>query len=478
MRSKRELGSASIEATISLVFFTFFMVSVLLFVNVSRAQMHLQTAADKAVKEITGYLYLYKLTGLYDLDLNIQKAGDKANKSINSALQSFDKVATGIEEVTSKINQTVNARDSKQLIENVKAAAKSGKEAGQTIRQESSTLKALFNEIRDDPIAYVKSLGALAASYGLNEAKNFLIGSLLARSLTLKYMGGEEAADALLRHYHVEDGAEGLDFTVSTVFDKNGISANPAEDVNIVIVYRMSVAPLMGDAFRQTFAVTASARGWLGGDTLIDRLKSPNPPSTASAPGEPEKQNQDGEEDADNSDTENEDTEDPDVEEEEKKPWNAKEARDRLEEEWAERYWSLGDVYMPLDKETQGAGELNTLMTVARPETLDLETTYLMIKMQYEKLNAFRSNDKIEATMMRDDGEELVHDFKMNGGEPLRLYIYMPPEYDYDNPIGAFSFDKLIYCKNRLAQEYGITDTEQFNREFMIMVRNDKEGEA
>ena len=52
------------------------MVSVLLFINISRTQMRLQTAADKAAKEIAGYLYLYKVTGLYDVDQKIQKSGD------------------------------------------------------------------------------------------------------------------------------------------------------------------------------------------------------------------------------------------------------------------------------------------------------------------------------------------------------------------------------------------------------------------
>ena len=278
MRNERsQKGSISIEASISLVAFTFFIVCVLLLINVSRVQMRLQTAADKAVREVTGYLYLYKVSGLYDVDISIQQSGNRSAGAINTAIQSFDQIADGVEKVADKIGGVTSAGDMKGRYQALSDTIKQGRETGNVLQEQYGTLSGLISSVSDNPIAYLRSLGAMAVSTGWNKAKSYIIGSLLAKNLTLKYLGGAEAADKMLKSYRVEKGVEGLDFSCSCIFDQNSDSANPLEDVNIVILYKMNVAPLMGKLFTQLFCVTASARGWLGGDTLIDRLANPNP---------------------------------------------------------------------------------------------------------------------------------------------------------------------------------------------------------
>ncbi len=274
---RREKGSVSIEAAISLVAFTIFMVCVLSMINISRAQMQLQVAVDKAAKELSGYLYLYQVSGLYGLDQGIQSAGDKTRDAFNTATGSLDNIFAGVEKINDQINNVESVQDRESLAAYVGPLVESIQNGATTLSQESETLKRQFEQISDDPLSYVKSLGAILVSEGADELKSYVVGSLMARSLTVKYLGGREEADARLKSWNVLDGVDGLDFSCSTVFNQQETSANGAEDVNILLLYRMKLTPLLGSSFQQTFAVSASTRAWLGGDTQIDRMKSPNP---------------------------------------------------------------------------------------------------------------------------------------------------------------------------------------------------------
>ncbi len=66
-RMKRERGSLTVEASISLTFFTLVMICIIMFINVGRAQMKLQLAANKSAQQISQYMYLVKITGLYNV---------------------------------------------------------------------------------------------------------------------------------------------------------------------------------------------------------------------------------------------------------------------------------------------------------------------------------------------------------------------------------------------------------------------------
>ncbi len=497
-------GSISIEATISLVIFTFFMISVLLFINISRTQMRIQAAADKAVKEITGYLYLYKITGLYDLDMSIQNGKKPAKKAMGEAFGSFDKIALGVETVMDQVDSSGLARgevdfsDPGGTYEKVKDLAETAKTQGQTIKDQYGALTSLFKEVSDNPILYLKSMGAIAANYAGSRLKTFVIGSIMARDLTLKYMGGRDQADALLRKWNVENGADGLDFSCSSIFDSEGDSANPAEDVNIVILYRMSVAPLLGRTFQQTFCITASARGWLGGDTSIDRLSPVNPENyDPASEGNGDKTNpeEDAEEDDENEDNDNEDGE----EEQERIPWDSAEAQRRHARSAAGIYYRdrYNDTHLFMHYD-QNTGEVKGLrwITAMGDERLlygdgqggkdyyvvgdgtfvyAMEVEVSAQEMQcrnvcgylWSQVNQVYSanHPAQERNIHRMDaaGRDEERTVKLNGSEHISIDVYLPPDYEREG--SPFSDTMVANYKTVIAQSYGYQlGTEEFAR--------------
>ena len=117
-----------------------------------------------------------------------------------------------------------------------------------------------------DPVSFLKSMAALVSSGLLDQANNWIFGEVLGGALVRKNLGGDAADDFLKSlNVKVEDG--GMDLSHSVIL-QNGHSANTSQDINIVVIYEVQVFPLLDKNFTVRYAVSASARAWLGGDNL------------------------------------------------------------------------------------------------------------------------------------------------------------------------------------------------------------------
>lgn len=258
-QSNREAGSITVEASIALIFFTFVMICLLFFINVGRAQMRLQLAANNAAREIAQYMYLMKITGIYQAEQDIAGSSHGAVDAINNGESAFNKALDGVKAIADKAGGTdfSNPQAIQDLINNSQGDAESIKEA-------YGSLKSTLKGVADNPVGFLKSMAALVTTVATNKANNYLFGQLLGGALVEKNLGKDDA-DALLKSMNVVDGVDGLDLSQCTIFQQSK-SANPAEDVNIVIVYEVRVFPLLNVNFKAKYAVSASARAWLGGD--------------------------------------------------------------------------------------------------------------------------------------------------------------------------------------------------------------------
>ena len=259
----RETGSITIEASISMTFFTFVMVCLLLFINVGRAQMRIQLAANNAAREIAQYMYLMKITGLYSVSEGMSGAGQSAASTIGEAEQDFKNALDGINKISNKVDNT-NFQDPSSVI----GAIQSASGDLNTIKDSAKGLKSTLSSVASNPVGFLKSMGALVASGLLNHVNNWVFGEVIGGALVQKYLGGDEA-DAMLKSLNVktEDEGGGLDLSHCVIL-QNGHSANKSEDVNIVVIYEVKVFPLLSKNFTVRYAVSASARAWLGGDEL------------------------------------------------------------------------------------------------------------------------------------------------------------------------------------------------------------------
>lgn len=271
---EKERGSVTVEASIALVTFTFVLVSLLMFINVARAQMMIQDALNKSCLEISEYMYLYKVSGLYSLDMGLQEAGSGAQEKIDGLVAGADKTVAGVESILSNVSQTgKNIAQGNVSTEDLQQTYEAIIKDKDTITEQVDGLKGVFKDITQDPIGFGKQMIALGASTGLNAGKSFLFGNILASNISAKYLGAnsegianKEYADTKLKNLGVVDGLEGLEFKYSSIFAKD----SPA-DVNLVVVYKVRVFPWISDMTVQ-FSQSASTRAWIGGDA-VDRMK-------------------------------------------------------------------------------------------------------------------------------------------------------------------------------------------------------------
>lgn len=278
-KGKENRASITVEAATSLLLFTFVMLFLLSFIDISRAQAKIQNAVDKAALEISEYMYLYQAFGLYNLDAAMNSAGSSAEDALDNMVSSADDGILGVETIFSSLQDTVDSVKKGDRLTKDELVKKYREISGEgsNITASYEAIKNEFSGIKDDPIGFAKSLGAMGVSFGMDKLKSFVIGSVLAKNMTVKYIGAyysedekdkdpdyEKIADARLKSWGIEDGIEGLDFRCSNIFSKDS-----PQDINIVVTYKVNVFKLLGD-FTLTYAQSASTQAWLGGDCTAE----------------------------------------------------------------------------------------------------------------------------------------------------------------------------------------------------------------
>lgn len=284
MENKRNKGSVTLEASMSMILFMFVMVTLLMFINISRTQAIIQNALNKSAMEIAEYTYLYYSTGIYELDQELQNTvggkAKEAEKKLSNMAKSVDGMADGIEKAFSAI-AGIGDDGEKLTVEGLKSSMDAALKNAGSATEKFDALKGQLGDIAENPMSFVKGLAAMGISYGMDAGKAFVVGSLLSRSICTKYLGAyteknkggkrigkysEEYADKMLKRRGVVDGLSGLDFSNSSIFYKG----HPT-DINIVVIYEVKVMPLLGN-FKVKFAQSASCSGWLGGDETADMI--------------------------------------------------------------------------------------------------------------------------------------------------------------------------------------------------------------
>lgn len=260
----RENGSITVEASISLTFFTFVMVCILMFINVGRAQMKLQLAANKSAQQISQYMYILKITGLYNVKQGISQSGSSFSSTVGNAEDNIKNATKAISALAGKVG-TVDFSNTDGMADSVKDIISTGKDTASTVQGSYEGLSEIVGSIADNPIGFIKTMAAFFADGALDEANSQLFGNIIGKAIVLKSLG--DNPDSVLRRLNIKDGADGLQMRQSSILQA-GNSANGADDVNIVIVYQVNVFPLLDKNITGTYAVSASARAWLGGDQL------------------------------------------------------------------------------------------------------------------------------------------------------------------------------------------------------------------
>lgn len=270
MKQKNENGAIIVEASICFPFFIFAIVMFLSLIDICMTQSKIATSLNVAAKELSEYSYLYILTGANDAQ------GYLADKSKLSA-DTVSKTLTGLDSMTSTILSDKNTIkndvnmlfsdtdnvDINKLLEDAKGIKS---DAGSVI-DEGKELGNTWKNAISDPMVFMKSMIALAANGGWNEA-TAKVGSLLAQAFMVKNLhtgteGGSnyEAAEKFLKQNHIlpKNGSyvAGLDFDKTQLF-KDGQS----ERIQLVVKYKIHVVKLFNIDFNFTIQQCALTKAW------------------------------------------------------------------------------------------------------------------------------------------------------------------------------------------------------------------------
>lgn len=259
---KRESGSITIEATISLSAFMFAIVTVLTIVNICIVQARMSYAINMTAKEISQYSYLYSLTGLNDSQNAVYEAGQEDTKDLTQILTDVNTVYNEIEGLGQTGNKTPeNVEEILSAWDGVKGNLKNIEEAG-------SSLETSLSNIAKDPKNLLFGIAKLAANEGFDLVESRLIAAPLAKTMVQKHLVNSEDGDvnAYLKALGVVPSASGsyingLDFSQSLLFP------NGSSEIRISVEYDVKIIALLPIDFSFHFSQSAVTHGWLTGET-------------------------------------------------------------------------------------------------------------------------------------------------------------------------------------------------------------------
>lgn len=249
---KRETGSFTVEATLTLTSFMIAFLAIMSLSTIARIEGITQYAINQTAKEISQYYYIADKAGLIDT-----KEGNSDFKQIDSLINTVSSLSDATEEGAKEVEGALSSKDIEEIlnkyeelpgtVENVEAAAV----------ELSNNIEAIL----DDPKAIITSLTSAFAQKAANEAMSKIIAQPLCKSLVPKYITPDGNASDFLKKMGVVDGIDGMDFRLSNFLsDKRSI--------NIVVVYEVELNGF--GVFNRTLVIkqTASTAAWVKGQTL------------------------------------------------------------------------------------------------------------------------------------------------------------------------------------------------------------------
>lgn len=258
---KRESGSVTIEATISLSAFMFAIVTILTIVNICIVQATVANAINTTAKEISQYSYLYSLTGFQKSEQELAESSEYAGQNIDSIMGDVNTVFKNIESLGNGVQGAVDNPD-----DGISAIIE-GWNSIKEIEGAGSSLYDTMNEIAQDPKQMIFGVAKLVASESLDLAKSRLIAAPLSKVMCKKHLVNEKdgSVESYLKYLGVVPSAngsyyDGMDFSMSSLFPGG------SNEIKINVSYDVKVIALLPINFKFHFNQTAVTHGWLSGE--------------------------------------------------------------------------------------------------------------------------------------------------------------------------------------------------------------------
>lgn len=256
---KNEKGALTVEACIALTIFFMVFVTILYIMRLVFAYGIVQHSLNQAAKEFSTYSYYYAVSGMADINGQIQS-------STESGIASFDENVSNIVNVYDEFNtlggsvKEAEGNIGKGDINGTISSLQNISGSYENFKESAGKAGATLKSIAEDPVTAIKSVGSVFLNGGNESAKTFLCGEI-SRSLMSKYIasGGYDEANTRMKNLRIVGGLDGIDFSASQFWT----SGTPNE-IKLVACYTIEPIFPFDIVDELNFVNTVTVRGWSG----------------------------------------------------------------------------------------------------------------------------------------------------------------------------------------------------------------------
>lgn len=250
-RSRCEKGSVTIEATISLSFFIFVIITILSVINVCVIQARMAFAINSTAREISEYCYLYSL-----IRSELRSGGGGAKK--DDVAPEVVKVFEAIQSIAGGEMPKIDFKELEGVWNDIIKGEKPGAFGGEILEAAENIAK--------NPAKFLFGLAKLALKGKLELEVSRRIATPIVTAMIKKHLTDEKGGkpESFLRAMrvvpHADSYMSGLNLKSSLLFPSG------TDYIIVNVRYRVKMIPLLPINMHFDFNQTAVTRGWMQGD--------------------------------------------------------------------------------------------------------------------------------------------------------------------------------------------------------------------
>lgn len=287
---KRNRGSVTIEATLSLTTFLFFFIMLYNLLIVCITQARVSEAINNTAKELSQYSYLIGKTGLDRSIGNIQNQAQNNRTEVNENIKNVAQVYSAMTNIKNDAQNTVadmESFDVDTIVQGSQELKRSIEENGAQAQSAMGQLEETFTQMANDPRTFILGIGQIGASEVFEIFKSKYVAGPLALGLSKKHLRTSEgesdaALEETLKRMRIVPGTKngttsyikGLDFSQSTIFPYG------SDEITIAVKYKIKIIPLLPVDLEYEVCQKATTKGWMHGDGK--QLKIPSQSNSGS----------------------------------------------------------------------------------------------------------------------------------------------------------------------------------------------------
>lgn len=263
MKTRRDLGSVTVEATIALTIFIFAFLGVSSLSSLARAESKVQYALNQSAKELSQYMYVFYRAGLYEKS----NAGNEEIKKVDDLIKATGDFSNMIKTASTDVSNAGDLFNKEDVAGEIKDTISTVKDDANGIVEKGKALGEKYKAVADNPTAVLNGIYDVIKESAGSTIRSKIVAPIVGNVLMPKYLeSNNHTADEYLESVGVENGMRGLNFALSSIMEDG-------RTINLTVVYTVKYnIPLVGE---KDFVIkqTASTAAW-SMEKSLDEVKA------------------------------------------------------------------------------------------------------------------------------------------------------------------------------------------------------------